>query len=128
MKKYFIDIGAIFIAILLMSTVTAVPQNLSKPTMDLINKFEDDIDKIESINFIDNLNIAISGGIIELLIQLIMLIIQFVMELVDFISNIMSLISLIQNLIEAITTFFQLFQELIDLIRSIFNPSQFIAN
>lgn len=127
MKKYFIEIGSFFIALILMSTVTAVPQAQSQPTMDLINSIEEQYNLIESNYLIDILNIVEPGGIIDLIIQLIILIIQFVMEIIDFISNVMSLFTLIQNLIEAITTLFQLFQDLIELIRSIFNPNLIIS-
>ena len=124
MKKYIIELGAIFTAIILMSTVTAVPKSQSDPAMNLINDIEEKINVLEIQNikdFLNNVNVK-TGGIIELLIQLIILIIQFVMELINFISSVISLVTLIQNLIEAVSTLFELFQNLIELIRSIFNP------
>jgi hypothetical protein len=128
MKKYFIEIVAIFIALILMSTVTAVPQTYSKPAMDLINNIEDKIDVIEFENFKHILDNVRSGGIIDLLIQLVILIIQFIMELVGFVSNVIGLVTLIQNLIDAATTLFQLIQDLIEIITNIFNPGQLIIN
>ena len=128
MKKYFIEIGAILIALLLMSTVTAVPQTQSKPAMDIINDIEDKINLIESNALTNILNNVESGGIIELLIQLITVIIQFIIELIGIIQNIIGLVNLIDTLIAAFTTLFQLIQDLIELIRSIFNPEQLISN
>jgi len=123
MKKYFMGVGVFLISLLLISTVTAIPQTHSKPTMNLINSIEDkkNIINFEPLN--DILNNIKSGGIIDLLIQLITLIIQFVMEIITIIQNVMSLVNLVQNLIEAFTTLFQLIQDLIEIIKSIFNPS-----
>ena len=123
MKKYFMGVGVFLISLLLISTVTAIPQTHSKPTMNLINSIEDkkNIINFEPLN--DILNNIKSGGIIDLLIQLITLIIQFVMEIITIIQNVMSLVNLVQNLIEAFTTLFQLIQDLIEIIKNIFNPS-----
>ena len=128
MKKYFIEIGAILIALLLMSTVTAVPQTQSKPAMEIINDIEDKINLIESNEISNIINNVETGGIIELLIQLITVIIQFIIELIGIIQNIIGLVNLIDTLIAAFTTLFQLIQDLIELIRSIFNPEQLISN
>jgi len=128
MKKYFFELGAILIALLLMSTVTAVPQTQSKPAMDIINDIEDKINLIESNALTNIINNVESGGIIELLIQLITVIIQFIIELIGIIQNIIGLVNLIDTLIAAFTTLFQLIQDLIELIRSIFNPEQLISN
>ena len=127
MKKYFFEIGAILIVLLLMSTVTAVPQTQSKPAMDIINDIEDKINLIESNALTNIINNVESGGIIELLIQLITVIIQFIIELIGIIQNIIGLVNLIETLIAAFTTLFQLIQDLIELIRSIFNPEQLIS-
>jgi len=128
MKKYFFELGAILIALLLMSTVTAVPQTQSKPAMEIINDIEDKINLIESNALTNIINNVESGGIIELLIQLITVIIQFIIELIGIIQNIIGLVNLIDTLIAAFTTLFQLIQDLIELIRSIFNPEQLISN
>ena len=123
MKKYFMFIGAFFISLLLISTVTAVPQTQSNSIMNLIDDIEENIEIIESEK-LNNMIISIASvGIIELLIQLIMLIIEFVVEIVNLIQNIISLVNLIQNIINAISTLFQLIQDLIELIRNILNPS-----
>ena len=123
MKKYFMGLGVFLISLLLISTVTAVPQTHSKPTMNLINTIEDkkNIIDIEPLN--DIINNIKSGGIIDLIIQLITLIIQFVTEIISIIQNVISLVNLVQSLIEAFTTLFQLIQDLIEIIKNIFNPS-----
>lgn len=123
MKKYFMGVGVFLISLLLISTVTAVPQTHSKPTMNLINSIEDKKNIIDFEPLNDILNNIKSGGIIDLLIQLITLIIQFVMEIITIIQNVMSLVNLVQNLIEAFTTLFELIQDLIEIIKNIFNPS-----
>lgn len=123
MKKYFMGVGVFLISLLLISTVTAVPQTHSKPTMNLINSIEDKKNIIDFQPLNNILNNIKSGGIIDLLIQLITLIVQFVMEIITIIQNIMSLVNLVQNLIEAFTTLFQLIQDLIEIIKNIFNPS-----
>jgi phage-related protein len=123
MKKYFMGLGVFLISLLLISTVTAVPQTHSKPAMNLINSIEDKKNIIDFKSLNDILNNIESGGIIDLLIQLITLIIQFVMEIISIIQNVISLVNLVQNLIDAFTTLFQLIQDLIEIITNIFNPS-----
>jgi len=123
MKKYFMVIEAIFISLLLVSTVTAVPQAHSNPVMNLINDIEENKSIIDYNLFKNIINNVQSGGIIDLIIQLITLIIQFILEIIDVIQNIIGLVNLIQNLIDAFTTLFQLIQDLIEIIRNIFNPS-----
>lgn len=122
MKKYYIELGAIVVALLMMSTVTAVPQTHSKVVMDIVDKIEQKKDVLEeklTEIFLDDLKL---GGIIDFLIQLIILIIQLVMKIIEIVQGIMGLINLIQNLIAALTTLFQLVQSLIELIQDIFNP------
>ena len=122
MKKYCIELGAIAIALLMMSTVTAVPQTHSKVVMDIVNEVEQNKDILEgklTEIFLDTLKL---GGIIDFLIQLITLIIQLVLKIVEIVQGIMGLVNLIQNLIDALTTLFQLVQSLIELIQEIFNP------
>jgi hypothetical protein len=126
MKKYFLAMGSIFISILLVTSVTAIPNSQSNVIINKINE----INEINNTIYNEELNIILSnimsGGIIELLIQLITLLVQFILELIEIIQNVIGLINLIQNLINAFTTLFQLLQELIDLITNLFNPSAII--
>ena len=122
MKKYCIELGAIAVALLMMSTATAVPQAHSKVVMDIVNEVEQNKDILEgklTENFLDTLKL---GGIIDFLIQLITLIIQLVLKIIEIVQGMMGLINLIQNLIDALTTLFQLVQSLIELIQEILNP------
>lgn len=122
MKKYFIEIMAFFIALLMMSTVTAVPQTQSTSVMDIVDKLEENenyINEFLKSNLIDRFKL---DGLIELLIQLILLIIEFVTQIISIVQNIIGLVNLIQNLIDAISTLFQLIQQLIELIQDIINP------
>ena len=122
MKKIYFELGAIFVALMMMSTVTAVQNINSESVVNILNKVEQnrDILNLEAKqNFLDNFKL---GGIIDLLIQLITLIIQLVLSTIEVVQNIIGLVNLIQNLINAFTTLFQLIQDLIDLIRDIINP------
>ena len=125
MKKHFIEILAILISFLIMSTVIAVPQAHSTTIMKNVKELEindEYVNNILNINLIKKLKL---DGIIELLIQLILLIIEFVSQLITIIQNIIGLVNLIQNLITALSTLFVLIQQLVELIQNIFNP-QFI--
>jgi hypothetical protein len=122
MKKCYIELGAIFVALLMMSTVTAVQQTKSESVINVVNNFEQKKDILETQitrNFLDNTKL---GGLIDLLIQLITLLIQLVLKAVEVVQSVIGLVNMIQNLIDAFTTLFQLIQDLIDLIKDIFNP------
>jgi len=123
MKKYFIILGAFFIVSLLISTTTAVPKVQSDSVLDFISEAKEKNNIIDFKNLKNQILNIQSGGIIDLLIQLITLIIQFVLEIIGVIQNIIGLVNLVQNLIDAFTTLFQLIQDLIDLINEIFNPT-----
>ena len=119
MKKYFIELTAFFIALLMMSTVIAVPQIQSNSVMNIVNELEDNenyLNEFSKSNFLDRFKL---DGIIELLIQLLLLIIEFVSQLISVVQNIIGLANLIQNLINALSTLFQLIQQLIELIQQI---------
>ena len=119
MKKYFIELTAFFIALLMMSTVIAVPQIQSNSVMNIVNELEDNenyLNELTKINLFGNFKL---DGLIELLIQLILLIIEFVSQIISVVQNIIGLANLIQNLINALSTLFQLIQQLIELIQQI---------
>jgi len=124
MKKCYIELGAIFVALMMMSTVTAVQQTNSESVINIVNKVEQNRNILKAEitrNYLDNIKI---GGIIDLLIQLITLIIQLVLKAVEIVQNVIGLVNMIQNLIDAFTTLFQLIQDLIDLVNNIFNPDK----
>ena len=126
MKKYFMAMGSIFISILLVTTVTAIPNSQSNVIINKINEISEINNSINNEKLSIFLSNILSVGIIELLIQLITLLVQFILEMIEIIQNVIGLVNLIQNLISAFTTLFELLQELIDLITNLFNPSAII--
>ena len=127
MKKCVITLGAIVVALLMMSTVTAVPQTHSTSIMDKVNVVEDKkafIEEIMSENLLEKLSL---DGLIDLLIQLIMLMIELITTIVGIIGSITTLIELIQYILDAIPLIMQLINDLLDLIGQIFNPEPFAA-
>jgi hypothetical protein len=124
MKKCYIEFGAIFVALLMMSTVTAVQQTNSESVINIVNKVEQNRVNLKAEltqNLLENTKL---GGIIDILVQLITLLIQLVLKTVEVVQNVIGLVNMIQNLINAFTTLFQLIQDLIDLIQDIFNPEE----
>ena len=122
MKKCYIELVAIVIALLMMSTVTAVPQINSKSLMNKINDVEQKRNFLEekiTVNFCNNIRPC---GLIDLLIQLITLLIQLVFKIIQVVQDVIGLVNLIQNLIDALTNLFQLIQDLFELLQEIFNP------
>jgi len=126
--KLTVVFGALGIALLLLSTVTAVPQSHSEPVMDQIHAIEDLHTQLENEQSKLGLEEIFPTGILDWLIQLITLIIKIVINIVQIIQSIMSIISLIQFVIEALQTLIQVVQEFIALLQDIFNPSDPMLN
>jgi len=116
--------GALGIALLLVSTVTAVPHSHSEPVMNHINAIEQLQTQLENEQSKLGLEEIFPTGIFDWLIQLITLIIQIVINIIQIVQSIMSIISLIQFVIEALQTLIQVVQEFIALLQDIFNPSE----
>ena len=114
MKKYILFFGSIFISLLMISTVTAVPKVNSDPLIDKIQELEE----MEKMIF-DKLDViktdVESGGIIDLLIQIIQWLIDVIME-------IFGLVSLIETLVNLIVQLFNVIINLINYIIDIFTP------
>ena len=122
MKKCYIELGAIVVALLMMSTVTAVQQTNGKSLMNKINDVEQKRNFLEekiTVNLGDNFRPC---GLIDFLIQLITLLIQLVFKIIQVVQDVIGLVNLIQNLFDALTNLFQLIQDLFELIKEIFNP------
>ena len=107
MLKALISLGVFFIAILMISTVTAVPQVNSGPLMDKFLGFSPDFD---------------SKGIIDLILALIQFLMSIVQGLIDFVLNLFNIVDLITQLVAMIELLFELISNLIDAILDIFNP------
>jgi len=122
MKKYILFFGSIFISLLMISTVTAVPKVNSDPLMDKIQEFEEMETRI-----LDKLDLfktdVESGGIIDLLIQIIQWLINIVQQIISLVLDIFGLIELIEYLINLIVSLFELIMQLINFIIEIFTPN-----
>jgi len=131
MKKSCIVLGTIAIVLLMISTVTAIPQVHSKPMMDIVNEVEKKKTLINgkigffSDEIADKLVNVQPGGIISWLIELINFLIEFIMNIINFISSIIKLAELIISLIDLITTLYELIMQFIEWIQGILNPKIF---
>jgi len=126
MKKSLVVMGAIAIVLLMVSTVTAVPQAHSKPIMKIVNEVEQ---KKTIINgkigaFSDIIDVE-PAGIITWLINLITSLLEFIRKIINFISSIIELAELIVTLIDLITTFYETIMQFIEWIQGILNPESF---
>lgn len=122
MKKIFLLIGAIFTSLLMISTVTAVPQADSNPLMKKINEIEENTKLINGKLASINLDVE-TGGIIDLLIQIIQWLISIVQQIINLILEIFGLVDLIEYLISLIVNLFELIMALINFIIDIFTPN-----
>lgn len=116
MKKGALIIGALFVTILLISTVTAVPTQQSKPVMDIIDRTNQQKEKFETMS--DHL----PQGIFDLIWQLLLSIINLIIKLIEVVNTLMSIVQLIQVFVNGLQTLIQMIQNLIDLINDLFNP------
>ena len=121
MKKIFLLIGTIFTTLLMISTVTAVPQVHSNPLMEKINEIEEN-KRIIDERLADINPDAETGGLIDLLIQIILWLIALVQQIINLILDIFGLVELIEYLIGLIVALFELIMSLINFIIDIFTP------
>lgn len=123
MKKYILIITAIAVAILMVSSATAVPNTKSKtvPTKPInIQQIKINIkEKIEEINLLD----IETNGIFDWLIELIKTIIQLVFRLIEIVYDLIRIVNLVERLIEALQVLIGLVQYLIEQILDLI-PSQ----
>jgi len=119
MKRTLFGFGAVCISLLLISTVSAVPQIQSQPTMDMFDTLDQEKNLVDKLA---DLSEVLPGGLIDFIIQLITMIIQIVITLIDFVSELMGVIGLIQALIDSIYTLIDLVTQFIEMITDLFNP------
>ena len=131
MKKCLTILGAFASILLVISTVTAVPQVHSEPTMKVVDNIErvrifleeesetctEDLTKT-SMN-------AQPKGLIDTIIALIRLIIKLLNSIIQLILNIMILGNLILSLIDIITTLIDVLTQFIEWLQDLFNPESF---
>ena len=124
MRKFIFSIGAIFIASLLISTGTAVPQSYSKPVMDIINELEQQKTRYEER--LSSLTLPLDG-IIDFIKKLITWIIQLLINLIELARALIVIVGLVQYLIRLMEILFTLIQSVIDAILDLFNPDELIS-
>lgn len=122
MKRILLVLFSVFTSFLLISTVSAVPKTSSDPLMDKIKEIEDFEKQIDEK--LNDLTLDVeSGGIIDLIIQIIEWLIAFVQDLIDVIGQIFRLVELVAYLISLIVKLYEFIMTLIDFILGLFNPS-----
>ena len=124
MRKFIFSIGAIFIASLLISTGTAVPQSYSQPVMDIINELEQQKTRYEER--LSSLTLPLDG-IIDFIKKLITWIIQLLINLIELARALIVIVGLVQYLIRLMEILFTLIQSVIDAILDLFNPDELIS-
>ena len=128
MKKSIIGLVTIAVALLMISTATAVPQVHSEPAMKIVNDVEQNKtffeEKIEGFSEKIALDVE-PEGIITWLINLITSLLEFIRKIINFISSIIELAELIVTLIDLITTFYETVMQFIEWIQGILNPESF---
>jgi len=128
MKKSVIVLATIAVALLIISTATAVPHVHSEPAMKIVNDVEKNKsffeEKIE--DFSDKIGLDLgSRGIIDTIIAIIEFIIGLIMGLIQFIADLMQIGNLILALIDAINALISIITQFIEFIMGIFNPEGF---
>jgi hypothetical protein len=106
----------------MISTVSAVPKVNSDPLMDKIQEFEEIERQINEKLDILKLEVE-SGGIIDLIIQIIEWLIDIVQQLISVIGRVFQLVELITYLITLIARLYELIMAVIDYILNLFSPS-----
>ena len=130
MKKSIIVLAAIAVALLMASTVTAVPQVHSTPVMKIVNEVEQKKtffeEKIEGFSEKIALDVE-PEGIIDTIIALIQFLIDLILGIIQFITNLMQLGNLILALINAINALIDIITQFIEWIMGILNPEGFVS-
>ena len=105
----------------MISTVSAVPKINSDPLMDKIQEIEEIERQINEK--LDTLTLDVeTGGIIDLIIQLIEWLIDFVQQLISAIGRIFQLVELIAYLISLIVRLYEMIMAIIEFILNLFSP------
>jgi hypothetical protein len=115
MKKAVISIGVFLVAILMISTATAVPTTQSKPVMDIVNTIEEQEQKIELLD-------VLPQGIFDTIWQLLLALYNLIMKIIEVVNTVLTIVQLVQALINGIQTLLQMIQEFIALINDLLNP------
>jgi phage-related protein len=124
MKKLVIGLGAVFISLLMISTVTAVPQAQSQPAMNMIEKIEQKINDTEQLEDTLSFDGDIQPtGLIDLIIQLLTAILGIIQDLILFMLNLFQIVNLIEMIVSAISQLINLVVQFINAIIDLFTPN-----
>ena len=113
---------AIFSVFLMISTVSAVPKINSDPLMDKIKEIEEYKKTIDEKVSDLTLNVE-SGGIIDIIRQIIQWLIDFVRELIVLVLQAFKLVELIKYLIGLLVALYELIMVVVNYILDLFSPS-----
>ena len=117
-------VGAVFVSILLLSTVTAVPQTHSKPAMNLIDKIEEKTSNIQGLEEKTKLaDLMEKDGIIDWIIQFLRAILNFIYHLIQLVINLFQIVQLLEMIVSAINQLFDLIEQFINRILDVFTPN-----
>lgn len=122
MKKVVLIGGSLFLACLMTSVVTAVPQANSIPAMNLIDDIERCREHLNEPMMKGSVHNLLSKGIIDLIRQIILLIINFVLKLIQIVRDLLNLVNLVEYLINLIVTLITAIFNLIQAIINLFTP------
>jgi len=131
MNKKIIVLMAIATALLMVSTVTAIPQTHSTPVMNVLNEVEQKktLFERETESFLGKIEGKFAkvetGGIIDTIIAIIQFLINLILEIIQFINNLMQIGNLILALINAINNLIDAITQFIEWIQGILNPGDF---
>jgi phage-related protein len=125
-KKIYFSFGAVLVSLLLLSTVTAVPQAHSQPAMDLIDEMEQKETFIERVaQNVDSVDFEQSDGVIDWIIRLLLTILDFIQSLIQFVLDLFQIVSLISTIISAINQLIDAIIQLINSIMDLFTPNMY---
>ena len=133
MKKCFIVLGTFATILLVVSTVTALPQVHSGPMMKAVNDIEERrifLEKKSEVCSEDLVKISYNAqpkGIIDTIIAILKFLINLLNSIIQFILNIMILGNLILALIDAITALIDVITQFIEWLNDFFNPESFAS-
>ena len=122
MRRIFLIVCSIFTAILMISTVSAVPKVNSESLMNRIDEIEE-YKKLIDKEINDIILDVGNGGLIDFFIQIIQWLIDLVWQIINVVYQIFGILDLVESLISVINYLFELIMDLIDAIMDIFTPN-----
>ena len=121
MKRIFLIASALVVSILMVSTVTAVPQSQSEPLMNNLSTLNQQKISLNDI-FEEGSSIGTLDGLFDLIMQIIQWIAQIVIKIINVINSLIQIVSLLTYLVNMIQILINFIQYLIDIITNLFNP------